>query len=30
MDGVFRYCFECEYIECVIRFSEFCEDEKDE
>lgn len=30
MDGIFRTCFECEYTECVIRFSEFCEEEKDE
>lgn len=30
LDGEFRCCFECEYTECVIRYSEYCEEDKDE
>lgn len=28
MGNLFRNCEDCPYEECVIRFSEFCEDEK--
>lgn len=30
MDGKFRCCWECEFSECVIRYSEYCEDNEDE
>ena len=30
MNGEFRTCYECEYTDCCIRYSEYCEDDEDE